>query len=67
MQGSRLTTKTERDALARTIKGRMGNFERKTLGGPCPTPGCKIRSKGKGRGLAKGKGKGPLGVPWGLK
>lgn len=67
MKGSRLTTKVERDALARTIKERMGSFERRTLGGSCPTPGLKIRSRGRGRGLARGRGQGPLGVPFGYK
>ena len=59
MQGSRLTTKSERDALAKKIKDRMNTF--------CSTPGMKIKSKGRGRGLAKGKGRGPLGVPFGYK
>ena len=59
MQGSRLTTESERDALARKIKNRMNTF--------CSTPGRKIRSKGKGRGLGSGKGRGPLGIPFGYK
>lgn len=45
MKGSRLTTKSERDALARTIKSRLDSFEKKTLGGPCPKPG--LGKKGK--------------------
>ena len=67
MQGSRLTTKSERDALAKKIKDRMSSFERSTLGGECKTPGLKTRSKGRGRGLAKGRGRGPLGIPFGYK
>jgi len=66
MKGSRLTTKAERDNLARTIKGRMSSFETRTLGGPCPTPGSRVRSRGRGRGLARGRGYGPIGRPWRL-
>jgi len=67
MGTSRLITQSEKVALVKKIKGRMNDFERRTLGGPCPTPGMKIRSKGRGRGLARGKGRGPLGVPFGYK
>jgi len=67
LKGSRLITQKEKEDLVRTIKGRMQSFETRTLGGACPTPGLKIRSKGKGRGLARGKGRGPLGIPFGYK
>ena len=66
-KSSRLTTKTERDALARKIKRDIDAFSDRTLGGECKTPGFKIRSRGRGRGLARGKGRGPLGVPFGYK
>lgn len=54
MQGARLTTKSERDALARKIQGKMNDFA-------CNTPGLRLRSGGRGRGLARGRGYGPLG------
>lgn len=57
MKGSRLTTKTERDGLARTFSKRMGNWSRKTLGGPCPIPGGKA---GRARGVGNKK---LLGLP----
>ena len=63
-KGSRIITQGEKEVLARTIKKRMEAFSRKTLGGECPTPGRKIRSKGRGRGLARGRGRGPLGIPF---
>jgi len=62
--GSRIITQKEKEELARKIKGRMEAFSRRTLGGPCPTPGRKIKSKGKGRGLARGGGRGPVGIPF---
>ena len=38
---------------------------RKMFGGPCLTPGGKIRSGGSGRGYAAGYGRGPIGRPSG--
>mgnify|MGYP000282912547 CR=1 FL=1 len=49
-KGSRIITQKEKEELARKIKSRMEAFSRRTLGGPCPTPGLRIRSKGRGRG-----------------
>ena len=64
MKGARLITTEEKNKLARKIKGDMDKFSNKVLGGPCATPGMKIRSKGRGRGLARGRGRGPMGFPW---
>jgi len=63
-KASRLITQKEKEDLVKKIKSRMSSFETRTLGGSCPTPGLKIRSKGKGRGLARGGGRGPIGIPF---
>lgn len=64
MEGARIATGQEIDALARRIKARVGRFSQGT---GCSTPGMKIRSRGRGRGLARGRGRGPIGIPFGYR
>ena len=56
-KGSRLITQGEKETLVRTIKKRMDNFSKRTLGGK----GLRLTSGGKTRSR---KGRGSIGIPF---